>query len=78
MENWDFYLVYQRVIYMIVHYCSLWAILTCIIASGISWRLFTLLSAQNSSADDAYLAWWTTVLWGSASIFFFLVGLIFA
>lgn len=77
MANLDFYLIYQRVIYIILHYCSFWTILTCIIAASISWRLFTIVSAQNSRTDDAYLAWWTTAVWGSTAIIFFLSGVVF-
>lgn len=77
MEILDFHSIYQRVIYIILHYCSFWTILTCIMAAGISWHLFTKLSAQNLNTDDAYLAWWTTAVWGSAAITFFLVGLLF-
>lgn len=70
----DFYSIYQRCIYIILHYCSLWTILTCIIAAGISWRLCTFFSSQDSCPNDAHLAWWTTVVWGGAAVIFLLIG----
>ncbi|MBP2655080.1 MAG: hypothetical protein H6Q73_2649 [Firmicutes bacterium] len=72
----DYYLIYQHVMYNIVHYCTFWMILTCLITAGISWRLFTILSAQSLGEDDAGLAWWVTAVWGSAALVFFLVGLL--
>lgn len=77
MANSDFYATYQHFMYIILHYCSLWMILTCIISSNISWRLFTILTAQNTSVDDANLAWWVTAVWSGAAVSFILVGLLF-
>jgi len=78
MATDDLYLAYQRIIYIILHYCSLWMILTCLLSAVISWRLFTIVSAQNASTDDAFLAWWTTAVWGGAALLFFLVGLLYS
>jgi hypothetical protein len=78
MANLDFPSIYHRVIYIILHYCSLWMILTCIISANISWRLFKISNKQNQPTGDAYLAWWTTTVWGSTALLFFLVGLLFS
>ncbi len=78
MANLHFYSIYQHVIYIILHYCSLWMILTCIISAKISWQLFKTSNRQSQNTGDAYLAWWTTTVWGSTAILFFLVKLLFS
>jgi hypothetical protein len=71
---WSFY--WQRVIFFILHYFSSWAILMCLIAAGISWRLSTIFSTQDSAAE-ARLAWWTAALWSGTAISFLMIGFIF-
>lgn len=78
MANLDLYSIYQRIIYIILHYCSFWTILTCAIAAVISWHLFKIFSAQSENVNDAYLAWWVTAFWGGASVIFLLVGFLFS
>lgn len=78
MASLDFYLYSQRIIYITLHYCSLWMILTCLLSAIISWRLFTIVRVQNENTDDAFLAWWTTAVWGGAALLFFLVGLLYS
>jgi hypothetical protein len=76
MAMFDLSLIFHRIIYFIVHYFSAWTILTCLIAAGVSWRLFTIYNSQNSG--DAHLAWWTTAVWSSIALLFFLVGFLFS
>ncbi|MBP2651360.1 MAG: hypothetical protein H6Q74_2185 [Firmicutes bacterium] len=77
MPSLNFYSAYQKVIYIIVHYCTFSMIVTCIIAAAISWRLYSIESAQTTDTGDAYLAWWTTVIWGSIVIIFVLIGVLY-
>lgn len=70
----NFYAVYQNISYIVLHYCSSWMILTCILSAGISWHLFTLLSKVDSGEFDSYFAWWTTAIWGGLAIIFALTG----
>lgn len=78
MESFSFQLFYQRIVYVVLHYCSFWMILACAIAAGIAWRLFNTLSTQNADHNDISLAWWTATVWGSAAMLLFAAGLFFA
>jgi len=44
----------------------------------ISWQLFKSANTQSNHTGDAYLAWWTTTIWGGTAIVFFLIRHLFA
>lgn len=73
----NLYSTYKHVIYIILHYCSLWMIVTCLISSFISWRLFKIFDKQNLKTMDSYIAWWAAAACGGLAMAFLFIGFLF-